>query len=113
MTCPINPKPMCTVLAVPVVPVRRVGGFLVSPEERRFLKAISELIGKPLQVQPVPILENGRLVESGAVVNTGASKSSKSRGNKGHKAVTKPLDTEPKPTNPSVRQGDVHFFGLK
>ncbi len=83
---------------------------LVSPEERRFLKAISELIGKSLQVQPVPILENGRLVESGAVVNTGAAKSSKSRGNKGHKAVTKPLDTEPKPAKPKRSAGRRSLF---
>ncbi|WP_328515959.1 DEAD/DEAH box helicase [Marinobacterium weihaiense] len=36
---------------------------LVAPEERRFLAAISALIGKPLQVQPVPRFENGRWIE--------------------------------------------------
>lgn len=38
---------------------------LVSPEERRFLKDIADLIGKPLQLQPVPTLEDGRLVAGG------------------------------------------------
>ncbi|MEY3038695.1 MAG: hypothetical protein RL143_1262 [Pseudomonadota bacterium] len=40
---------------------------LVGGDERRFLKAISDLLGKPIQLQPVPTLEGGKLVEGGVL----------------------------------------------
>lgn len=44
---------------------------LVAPDERRFLEAISALIGKPLQLQPVPLAENGRLIDGKALSDKG------------------------------------------
>jgi ATP-dependent RNA helicase RhlE len=40
---------------------------LVGGDERRFLKAISDLLGKPIQLQPVPTLEGGKFIEGGVL----------------------------------------------
>ncbi|GAA0694512.1 ATP-dependent RNA helicase RhlE [Marinobacterium maritimum] len=60
---------------------------LVAPEERRFLQDISALIGKPLQVQPVPRFENGRLIEGAPLAEKKTRrKSAKSGGGEKSKA---------------------------
>lgn len=79
---------------------------LVSPEERRFLKDISALIGKPLQLQPVPVLENGKLIEGGVLAekkrNQSGNTHKKSRGKKTSKA--QPAVPEPiAPSGPGKR----------
>ena len=45
---------------------------LVAPDETRFLESISALIGKALQLQPVPVAEGGRLIDGKALPNRGA-----------------------------------------
>jgi len=81
---------------------------LVAPDERRFLQAISALIGKPLQLQPVPTLEQGRLVEGGALPEKKRKSAAKSRkaGNK-NKGKTGHLGALPKGAEPEppVRPG--------
>ncbi|MBA4500963.1 DEAD/DEAH box helicase [Marinobacterium sp. 3-1745] len=52
---------------------------LVAPEERRFLQAISALIGKSLQVQPVPRFEQGRWIEGAPLAEKKAKPAGKSR----------------------------------
>lgn len=53
---------------------------LVAGDERRFLQAISDLIGRPMQLQPVPTVENGRLVEGGFLSQKRQTSSKKGRG---------------------------------
>lgn len=52
---------------------------LVAPEERRFLTAISDLIGTPLQLQPVPRIENGQLIDGKALAVKTKPRSDKRR----------------------------------
>jgi len=52
---------------------------LVAGDERRFLQAIADLISRPMQLQPVPTLENGRLVEGGFLSLKRQAKSKKGR----------------------------------
>lgn len=85
---------------------------LVAPEERRFLKGISDLIGKSLQVQPVPTLENGQLVESGAQAVTGKRKGTKPSARKTSKPTTNAVDTSAdKPAKPKRSAGRRSLFG--
>ena len=58
---------------------------LVAPEERRFLSQISELIGKPLQVQPVPRFEQGKMVEGAPLHDKKAVSRSRTKGASGGK----------------------------
>lgn len=83
---------------------------LVAPDERRFLQAISALIGKPLQLQPVPTLEQGKLVEGGAVPEKKRRSAVKPRkaggksGGKSHHKRALPQATEPeRPNRPGKR----------
>ncbi|MBV1789805.1 DEAD/DEAH box helicase [Marinobacterium sp. D7] len=57
---------------------------LVAPEERRFLQAIAELINKPLQLQPVPVAENGKLIEGKALSEKGSGGRSKPKAKPGN-----------------------------
>lgn len=85
---------------------------LVAPEERRFLKGISDLIGKSLQVQPVPTLEKGQLVESGAQAVTGKRKGAKPSARKTSKPTTKIVDASTgKPAKPKRSAGRRSLFG--
>lgn len=83
---------------------------LVAPDERRFLQAISALIGKPLQLQPVPTLEQGRLVEGGALPEKKRRSAVKPRraggksGGKSHHRRALPPAAEPeRPNRPGKR----------
>lgn len=84
---------------------------LVAPEERRFLKAISTLIDKPLQVQPVPTLENGKLVEAGA---QSTEKAARRQGKAKHDSATarkaKPAKTDTGVKRPARSAGRKSLF---
>lgn len=76
---------------------------LVAPEERRFLIEIEQLINMKIQLQPVPFIENGKMID-GKEIHPRTSK------NKGpQKKQTKPKhqyqapETE-KPTTPALRR---------
>jgi ATP-dependent RNA helicase RhlE len=91
---------------------------LVSPEERRFLKDISALIGKPLQLQPVPVLENGRLIEGGVLAEKKLNRTGRTRpvapGKKnaqGKKANRQPVQTQPEPVEPNRPGKRPSLFG--
>lgn len=91
---------------------------LVSPEERRFLKDISALIGKPLQLQPVPVLENGKLIEGGVLAEKKLNRTGRTRpvapGKKnaqGKKANRQPVQTQPEPVAPNRPGKRPSLFG--
>jgi ATP-dependent RNA helicase RhlE len=91
---------------------------LVSPEERRFLKEISALIGKPLQLQPVPVLENGRLIEGGVLAEKKPNRTGRTRpaaaGKKnaqGKKANRQAVQTQPEPVAPNRPGKRPSLFG--
>jgi ATP-dependent RNA helicase RhlE len=91
---------------------------LVSPEERRFLKDISALIGKPLQLQPVPVLENGKLIEGGVLAEEKPNRTGRTRpvapGKKnaqGKKANRQPVQTQPEPVAPNRPGKRPSLFG--
>jgi len=79
---------------------------LVGGDEKRFLKAISELIGKPLQLQPVPTLEDGKLVEGGYLSekkrNPGKRERSANKKQKAAKAA--PAEYQKDRSRPALRQ---------
>ena len=79
---------------------------LVGGDERRFLKAISELIGKPLQLQPVPTLEDGKLVEGGYLSEKKRNPSKRERAANKQQKATKPAPTEYQKdkSRPALRQ---------
>lgn len=79
---------------------------LVGGDERRFLKAISELIGKPLQLQPVPTLENGKLVEGGYLSDKKRNPNKRERAaTKQQKAVKPaPAEYQKDKSRPALRQ---------
>ncbi|PSL12523.1 ATP-dependent RNA helicase RhlE [Marinobacterium halophilum] len=89
---------------------------LVAPDERRFLQDISALIGKPLQLQPVPILENGKLIEGGKLPEKKRNQSGKTRkGGANTKAASKaakraPLQPE-EPVAPDTPGKRPSLFG--
>jgi ATP-dependent RNA helicase RhlE len=74
---------------------------LVAPEERRFLQAISALIGKPLQVQPVPRFEDGRMIEGAVLVEKKPKAAAKAKTGK----PSKPQPEQPvgAPKRPGLR----------
>lgn len=91
---------------------------LVSPEERRFLKDISALIGKPLQMQPVPVLENGKLIEGGALAEKKANRTGRTRvassgkkGAQGKKAARQMPQAQPEPVAPNRPGKRPSLFG--
>jgi ATP-dependent RNA helicase RhlE len=91
---------------------------LVSPEERRFLKDISALIGKPLQLQPVPVLENGKLIEGGALAEKKANRTGRTRvasagkkGTQGKKAARQMPQAQPEPVAPNRPGKRPSLFG--
>jgi len=59
---------------------------LVAPEERRFLQAIAELIGKPLQLQPVPVAESGKLIDGKPLADRSGGGKSKPKAKQGKSA---------------------------
>jgi len=63
---------------------------LVAPDERRFLEAISALIGKPLQLQPVPLAENGRLIDGKVLSDKGGRSQSRAQARKKNGRGAKP-----------------------
>lgn len=67
---------------------------LVGGDERRFLKAISDLIGKPLQLQPVPTLEDGKLVEGGYLSEKKRNPSKRERAADKKQKASKPAAQE-------------------
>ncbi|WP_432696564.1 DEAD/DEAH box helicase [Marinobacterium sp. YM272] len=88
---------------------------LVGPDERRFLKPISELINKPLQLQPVPVAENGKLVDGKALPDkqSGAKAKTKARPGKGGKKPKPAAKNAPQPTEekaPSRSAGRRSLF---
>ncbi|GGC05741.1 ATP-dependent RNA helicase RhlE [Marinobacterium zhoushanense] len=76
---------------------------LVAPEERRFLQAISELINKPLQLQPVPVAENGKLIDGKALQENSSGVRSKAKAKPG-KTVKKAQQGKPQPQTPSRKE---------
>lgn len=81
---------------------------LVAPEERRFLQAISTLIGKPLQVQPVPRFEDGRMIEGAPLVEKRAGK--KAGSGKGPKSKAQATDSSGKVQKPARSAGRRSLF---
>jgi len=79
---------------------------LVGGDERRFLKAISDLIGKPLQLQPVPTFENGKLVEGGYLSEKKRNPSKRVRAANKKQQQNRPVDKEYKAdaSRPALRQ---------
>lgn len=79
---------------------------LVGGDERRFLKAISELIGKPLQLQPVPTLEDGKLVEGGYLSEKNRKPSKRERAADKKQRASKPIPKEYQADNtrPALRK---------
>ena len=79
---------------------------LCGGDERRFLKAISELIGKPLQLQPVPTLENGKLVEGGYLSDKKRNPSKRQRAATTRQKVEKqaPQEYKADKSRPALRQ---------
>lgn len=74
---------------------------LVAPEERRFLQAISALIGKPLQVQPVPRFEDGRMIEGAVLVEKKPKATAKAKAGKASKP--QPEQSVGAPKRPGLR----------
>ncbi len=81
---------------------------LVAPEERRFLQAISTLIGKPLQIQPVPRFEDGRMIEGAPLVEKKAGK--KAGSGKGPKPKLQAPDPSGKVQKPARSAGRRSLF---
>lgn len=79
---------------------------LVGGDERRFLKAISDLIGKPLQLQPVPTFENGKLMEGGYLSEKQRNPSKRARAANKKQKETKPKSKEYREdsSRPALRQ---------
>jgi len=79
---------------------------LVGGDERRFLKAISDLIGKPLQLQPVPTFENGKLMEGGYLSEKQRNPSKRARAGNKKQKETKPKSKEYREdsSRPALRQ---------
>ncbi|KEA64794.1 ATP-dependent RNA helicase RhlE [Marinobacterium lacunae] len=97
---------------------------LVAPEERRFLNAISELINKPLQLQPVPVAENGKLTDGKALADNskrkptagghsakgGAKSGAKPQPQARSKAPSRTAKSEPEPNVPARSAGRRSLF---
>ncbi|SEG86198.1 DEAD/DEAH box helicase [Marinobacterium lutimaris] len=91
---------------------------LVGPDERRFLKPISDLINKPLQLQPVPMAENGKLVDGKALPDKQQggkakplnAKSQKGKGGKKTKSAKKELPQQEEVKAPSRSAGRRSLF---
>lgn len=84
---------------------------LVSPEEKRFLVEIAELIKKPLPLLPVPGIENGKLVDGKPVKAKSAKHSAKGKSNKAgkSKSAAQPV-AEEKPIKPKRSAGRRSLF---
>lgn len=74
---------------------------LVAPDERRLLSAIAELTGRPLQLQPVPVAEDGRLIDGKPL--TPKSRAPKSRAPKGAAARAAGKGAKPRRTEPTAK----------
>ena len=76
---------------------------LVGGDERRFLKAISDLLGKPIQLQPVPTLEGGKLVEGGVLSEKKRSPKNGSMTSKNHSSKAAPESYQADKSRKSLR----------